>query len=75
MAGRRAGRVFDWKELPDITQDDIDDWQASFLGDASRTFLDPAELLGGEYERPFQYVMSPLEQAIERYNREKYGAG
>ena len=75
LAERRAGRVFDWKELPDITQDDIDDWQASFLGDVSRTFLDPAELLGGEYERPFQYVMSPLEQAIERYNREKYGAG
>ena len=75
LAGRRAGRVFDWKELPDISQDDIDDWQASFLGDASRTFLDPAELLGGEYERPFRYVKSPLEQAIERYNREKYGAG
>jgi hypothetical protein len=74
LALRRAGQVFDWKELPNITQDDIDDWQASFLGDPSRTFLDPAELLGGEYERPLRYVKNLLEQEIERYNREKYGA-
>jgi len=74
LAARRAGQVFDWKELPNITQDDIDDWQASFLGDSSRTFLDPAELLGGEYERPLRYVKNLLEQEIERYNREKYGA-
>lgn len=75
LAARRAGQVFNWNKLPNITQDDIDDWQASFLGDASRTFLDPAELLGNEYEQPFRHVKIPLEQAIERYNREKYGAG
>jgi hypothetical protein len=45
------------------------------LGDPSRTFLDPAELLDGAYERPLRYVKNLLEQEIERYNLEKYGAG
>jgi hypothetical protein len=72
------GQVYDLPQLSPILLEDVDDWQDDFLGDASRTFLDPAALFDKIQPQadalPLMSVKDALVAEIKRYNELYHGA-
>lgn len=79
LAADFPGRVYDLPRLSPILLEDVDDWQDDFLGDASRTFLDPAALFDKIQPLadalPLMSIKDALVAEIKRYNELHHGAG
>lgn len=73
-----GNRVFDMPNLSPIALEDVDDWQDEFLGDASRTFLDPVSFFHSiqpdSDALPLLNIKDALVAEIKRYNQKYYGA-